>query len=162
MIFISLFSVSTWHKPKLFCKNRNLVHDHLTLMPAILSLLPHFGYFFSNGVKSIRSLAVKYYFPFPFFFLLAALSQTPRTPEYRTSRTKQSRTISFKEYIEAELNSKPVFTTNQGKSKDPGFENGIKEVKSSSASTEGARTTSSPRYSFTSKCPYSFIKLNRI
>ncbi|KAK6631479.1 hypothetical protein RUM44_006006 [Polyplax serrata] len=81
--------------------------------------------------------------------LSAALSQTTRTPEYQNSRTKQNRTISFKEYIEAELNSKPVFSTNQGKSKDPGFENGSKEVKSTAASTEGARTNSSPRYSFT-------------
>ncbi|KAK6644002.1 hypothetical protein RUM43_000267 [Polyplax serrata] len=79
----------------------------------------------------------------------SALSQTTRTPEYQNSRTKQNRTISFKEYIEAELNSKPVFSTNQGKSKDPGFENGSKEVKSTAASTEGARTNSSPRYSFT-------------
>ncbi|EEB11422.1 hypothetical protein Phum_PHUM115280 [Pediculus humanus corporis] len=82
----------------------------------------------------------------------SALSQTPRSLEHRNSRAKQNRTtISFKEYIEAELSSKPVFTTNQGKTKtDSGFENGNKE-KSNSATSDGARNNSSPRYSFASE-----------
>lgn len=71
-------------------------------------------------------------------------------PEYRNTR-KTSRSISFKEYIEAQLNSKPVFSTNQGKSKDPVYENGNKETKDSTTTLEGSRLGSSPRYSYSSK-----------